>query len=86
MKKILKSFVIAILVILAATLIVLPIEYLYYKVAGLIGKIIIITVLFILLWLCIWYGTKEKVKLIKNKTYEEVYISYYTVSLLSWMY
>ena len=49
---------IAILMITGSLLITLPINYLFYKVAGPIGKIIIIAGLFILLCLCIWYCIK----------------------------
>ncbi len=53
--KIAKTIGIAILIILCSLLIALPIDYLFYKVAGSIGKIIIVVGLFILLCLCIWY-------------------------------
>ena len=53
--KIAKIIGIAILIILCSLLIALPIDYIFYKVAGPIGKIIIIAELFILLCLCIWY-------------------------------
>jgi choline-glycine betaine transporter len=53
---------IAILMITGSLLISLPINYLFYKVAGPIGKIIIIAGLFILLCLCIWYCIKGESK------------------------
>lgn len=60
MKNLIKTVGFAIILILAAIIIDLPIDYLFNKVAGPIGKVVIILVLFVLLCIVIWNCMKSE--------------------------